>query len=82
MTGIVDWMEELYETFSKLINVSFGIGTNLTNDVGDYKPLSMVIKMVECNQLPVAKISDSSGKSMYGDGDTHVQHLKDLFGRK
>ena len=36
---------------------SFGIGTNLTNDLG-YEPLQIVIKMTRCNGQPVAKISD------------------------
>ncbi len=53
----------LYERFNKDINTSFGIGTSLTNDLG-VEPLQIVIKMVECNGQPVAKISDSSGKGM------------------
>lgn len=73
-------MEHLYETFKENIKVSFGIGTNLTNDVGGYKPLSMVIKMTECNGQPVAKISDSEGKSMDVD-EEYIRHLKHTFGR-
>lgn len=46
--------------------VSFGIGTNLTNDVG-HKALQIVMKMVECNGQPVAKVSDNPAKTMCDD---------------
>jgi len=71
-------MEELYNTFNPYIKVSFGIGTNLTNDVGN-KPLSMVIKMVECNGLAVAKLSDSKGKTMLDDDSGFLTNLKMVF---
>lgn len=57
---------ELYHEFHKRINISFGIGTNLTNDLGTEAP-SIVMKLVECNNRPVAKISDSLGKGMCED---------------
>lgn len=48
------------------IGISFGIGTNLTNDVGLY-PMNMVIKMTEAlpdnhEWTPVIKLSDEKGK--------------------
>ncbi|MCY7420356.1 MAG: nicotinate phosphoribosyltransferase [Chitinophagaceae bacterium] len=48
------------------IGMSFGIGTNLTNDVG-LKPMNIVIKMVEAlpeggRWTPVVKLSDETGK--------------------
>ncbi len=47
------------------IKCAFGIGTNLTNDVGA-TPLNMVIKMINCSVngkiRPVVKLSDVSGK--------------------
>jgi nicotinate phosphoribosyltransferase len=48
------------------IGMSFGIGTNLTNDVG-LKPMNIVIKMVEAFPdggawTPVVKLSDERGK--------------------
>jgi nicotinate phosphoribosyltransferase len=43
--------------------MSFGIGTCLTNDHG-FEPLQIVMKMIECNERPVAKLSDSIGKEM------------------
>jgi len=57
---------KLYHTFNRRINTSFGIGTNLTNDMG-FKALQIVMKMVECNGGPVSKRSDSSGKGMCED---------------
>jgi nicotinate phosphoribosyltransferase len=48
------------------IGVSFGIGTNFTNDVG-LKPMNIVIKLVEAYPeggpwIPVVKLSDEKGK--------------------
>ena len=57
--------------------VSFGIGTNLTNDVG-FDPINIVIKMVSCNGQPVAKLSDSPGKNMCEDPE-YVTYLKKTF---
>ena len=50
------------------IQCSFGIGTNLTNDLG-YEALQIVIKLIECGKdepsmTPVAKISDTPAKTM------------------
>jgi nicotinate phosphoribosyltransferase len=55
----------------------FGIGTHLTNDFGR-APLNLVMKMVECNGRPVAKISDSPGKEMCENGD-FLGHLRQVF---
>lgn len=53
----------LYKKFNKRINVVFGIGTQLSCDIPCVKPLNIVIKLVKCNGKPVAKISDSPGKT-------------------
>lgn len=58
------------------IGMSFGIGTNFTNDVG-LKSMNMVIKMTETqpegNQwIPVVKLSDISGKHT---GQEEMIHL-------
>jgi nicotinate phosphoribosyltransferase len=53
----------IYNEFCDKINNFFGIGTNLTNDCGD-EAISIVIKVQECNGMPVAKISDTPEKSM------------------
>lgn len=60
------------------INVSFGIGTNLTCDIEGVSPTNMVIKMVSCNGQPVAKISDSPGKTQCRDA-SFVSYLKHVF---
>ena len=55
------------------INTSFGIGTNLSNDLGS-KPLNMVIKLSQCRSrteaewVPMIKLSDTEGKHT-GDAD-------------
>jgi nicotinate phosphoribosyltransferase len=57
---------DIFTRFHDQIATSFGIGTNLTNDCGFVAP-QVVIKMVECNRKPVAKISDSQDKGMCED---------------
>ena len=68
----------IHDCFADDINVAFGIGTNLTNDMGS-KSLNVVIKMVKCNGQHVAKISDSPGKGMC-ENDDYVKYLKSVFG--
>ncbi|HGF5000155.1 nicotinate phosphoribosyltransferase [Vibrio parahaemolyticus] len=66
---------DICEHFQGRVQVSFGIGTSLANDMGyyvndqgeAYQPLSIVIKMVTCNGSPVAKISDEPEKAMCED---------------
>ena len=67
----------LHQYFKDRFKVSFGIGTNLTNDMGP-TPLNIVLKLVECNGQSVAKISDSPGKTMT-DNDTFLAYLKQVF---
>ncbi|ENV55258.1 nicotinate phosphoribosyltransferase [Acinetobacter baylyi] len=68
---------ELHQYFKGRFKVSFGIGTNLTNDMGQ-TPLNIVLKLVECNGQSVAKISDSPGKTMT-DNDTFLAYLRQVF---
>ena len=68
----------LYNTYKHYLKVLAGIGTFLTQDMG-HSPLSIVIKMVKCNGKNVAKISDSSGKSMCED-ELFMNYLKRSFG--
>ena len=68
---------ELAQHFEGRIRTSFGIGTNLTNDMG-FEPLSIVIKMTRCNGRPVAKLSDSPGKTMCRD-DVYLSYLRRTF---
>ncbi|GGA06280.1 nicotinate phosphoribosyltransferase [Dyella caseinilytica] len=68
---------KLYEHFHGRCQLAFGVGTNLTNDVGP-TPLNIVIKMVRCNGQPVAKLSDSPGKNMCED-DAYIAYLRQVF---
>ncbi len=67
----------LHQTFKHRIKTSFGIGTNLTNDMG-LTPLNIVLKLVACNGQPVAKLSDSVGKTMIDDA-TYLAYLRQVF---
>ena len=67
----------LYEYFKGRAQTSFGIGTNLTNDLG-YESLQIVIKMTRCNGQPVAKISDEPSKTMDYD-PSYVAYLREVF---
>ena len=68
---------DLHQYFKDRFQVSFGIGTNLTNDMGQ-QALNIVLKLVECNGQSVAKISDSPGKTMT-DNDTFLAYLRQVF---
>src|SRR2546421_9302323 len=57
---------------------AFGIGTNLTNDLG-YEPINIVVKMTECNGQPVAKVSDAPGKTISKDAG-YLAYLRQVFG--
>lgn len=61
-----DKVEEIADYCKGKIKISFGIGTNLTNDVG-VRPLNIVIKMIAAkpegqNWLNTIKLSDDFGK--------------------
>jgi nicotinate phosphoribosyltransferase len=68
---------ELYRRFHTRCKPAFGLGTNLTNDLG-YRPLQIVIKMTRCNGQPVAKISDTPEKTMDYD-PAYVAYLREVF---
>lgn len=68
---------DIYRYFKGRTQTSFGIGTNLTNDTGK-TPLNIVMKMVSCNGQPVAKISDSPGKTTASD-ETFMAYLRQVF---
>ncbi|QLK87139.1 nicotinate phosphoribosyltransferase [Arsenophonus endosymbiont of Aphis craccivora] len=68
----------LYKHFYKRINLIFGIGTRLTCNLPQVKPLNIVIKLVEYNGKPVAKLSDSPGKTICDD-DEFIVRLKKAF---
>ena len=68
---------EIFDRYKDQVNVSFGIGTHLTNDVGP-EPLDMVIKMTACNGQPVAKLSDSPGKAICED-ESYLEYVRQAF---
>lgn len=72
---------EINDYFRNKIKVSFGIGTNFSNDVG-VKPLNMVIKMTEAfingKWVHTVKLSDNEGKHT-GDKET-IELAKKILG--
>lgn len=68
---------KLHQYFKDRFKTSFGIGTNLTNDLG-HTTLNIVLKLVQCNGQSVAKISDSPGKTMT-DNSTFLAYLRQVF---
>jgi len=51
----------LYEYFKGRINMTFGWGTSLTNDIGP-RANNFVVKVVEANGMPTVKLSDVDTK--------------------
>ena len=68
---------DIHRHFAGKVNVSFGIGTYLTNDMGSVAP-NIVMKLIEINGRPVAKLSDSPGKTMCRD-EEYINRLKKTF---
>ncbi|QOY93009.1 nicotinate phosphoribosyltransferase [Massilia sp. UMI-21] len=67
----------LYRHFADRTTLGFGIGTKLTNDT-PYQALNIVMKLTHCNGQPVAKLSDTPGKSMCTD-QTFLAYLRQVF---
>jgi len=67
----------IHRHFADRTQLGFGIGTNLTNDVG-LVPINIVMKLVRCNGQPVAKLSDSPGKTLSTD-ETFLAYLRQVF---
>ncbi|EGR3229462.1 nicotinate phosphoribosyltransferase [Vibrio parahaemolyticus] len=74
---------DIYNHFKGRIKMSFGIGTFLTADmdIEGFKAMNMVMKLVETNGKPVAKLSDSPGKTMCED-EEFITYLKKVFDYK
>ena len=64
----IDTIIALANYFSGKINVTFGWGTTLTNDLG-IKPNNIVMKAVAANGRSTVKLSDNEGKHT-GDAET------------
>lgn len=68
---------QLHHHFSDRTQCGFGIGTNLTNDMG-LRTLHIVMKLTHANRQPVAKLSDSPGKLLCDD-ETFLAYLRQVF---
>ena len=69
-----DYAQEIADHFAGKVKTSFGIGTFVSNDTC-VPPLNIVIKLQYVNGRPVAKLSDSDGKSMCDDPN-YLTYLK------
>ncbi|MBO9689792.1 MAG: nicotinate phosphoribosyltransferase [Mitsuaria chitosanitabida] len=67
----------LYRHFADRVQLGFGIGTKLSNDMG-LATLNIVMKLTHVNGQPVAKLSDSPGKTMCED-QTFLAYLRQVF---
>ncbi len=67
----------LHRHFADRTMTGFGIGTNLSNDTG-IPALNIVMKLMSCNGQPVAKLSDSPGKTLCTD-TTFLAYLSQVF---
>lgn len=82
----VDTIEETYRHFEGRVRMSFGWGTNLTNDFEDCSPremkslkaISLVCKVSDANGRPAVKLSDNTEKAT-GDPDEIERYLR-VFG--
>jgi len=84
----VDTIVETYNHFRGKVRMSFGWGTNLTNDFEDCAPqetdglnaISLVCKVTEANGRPAVKLSDNPAKAT-GDPREIKRYLR-LFGEE
>jgi nicotinate phosphoribosyltransferase len=82
----VDGIEAAYRHFEGRVRMSFGWGTNLTNDFRDVAPdgrsaleaISLVCKVTEVNGRPAVKLSDNPGKAT-GD-PAEIERYRRIFG--
>ncbi len=79
----VESIEALHRQFSGRVRVSFGWGTNLTNDFRELVPdgrldaFSLVCKAVSANGRPTVKLSDNPNKAMGPDDE--IARYKRVF---
>ncbi|MGH8226227.1 MAG: nicotinate phosphoribosyltransferase [Gammaproteobacteria bacterium] len=71
---------EIFNRYRGRARLGFGIGTNLTNDMG-IGALDIVIKMTHLNGRAVAKLSDDPGKAMSPD-PAYLGTLRELYRNK
>ena len=66
--------------FDGKIKTQFGLGTNLTNDMG-IPALNIVIKMTQADGMPVAKIADGDGGKEMCKDPVYMAWLKQVVGK-
>lgn len=84
----VDSIERTYRHFHGRVRLSFGWGTNLTNDFRDcdpdgstaLEPISLVCKVTSANGRPAVKLSDNPAKTT-GDPAEVARYLR-VFGEE
>ncbi len=69
-----DRASDLFYHFHNRINVAFGIGTYIANDTC-VPALNIVMKVTKCNNMDVAKLSDTEGKGMCKN-EEYIDYLK------
>ena len=82
----VDSIERTYRHFHGRVRLSFGWGTNLTNDfrgcdpdgASGLEPISLVCKVTRADGRPVVKLSDNPAKAT-GEPDEIARYLR-IFG--
>jgi nicotinate phosphoribosyltransferase len=67
----------LFEKFNPETNIGFGIGTNLTNDLG-FPPISIVVKLTRSQGYGTVKLSDNLAKAIGKPED--IERVKRVFG--
>ncbi len=78
-----DVIEDLHKRFSNLVKVSFGWGTNLTNDFrglapnGELDAFSLVCKAVSADGVPTVKLSDNPNKAT--GPESEIERYKRIF---
>jgi nicotinate phosphoribosyltransferase len=82
----IDTIEQTYHHFHGRVRLSFGWGTNLTNDFRDcapdgspgLEPISLVCKVTSANGRPAVKLSDNPRKTT-GEAAEVARYLR-VFG--
>jgi nicotinate phosphoribosyltransferase len=84
----IDSIEQVYRHFDRKVRMSFGWGTNLTNDFRGCAPqpndgltaISLVCKVTDANGRPAVKLSDNPNKAT-GNPDEIARYLR-VFGQE
>lgn len=84
----VDSIEQTYQHFHGKVRMSFGWGTNLTNDFrgcdpeggAGLEPISLVAKVTRANGRPAVKLSDNPAKAT-GD-PAEIARYRGIFGEE